>query len=80
MLKGIDFAASVKTPGSLCGRFGRCLSSRASAKAAEERSGVKLADIKEVLLGNTLSEAIPTKTTCQIGWASWAAEWSRNGP
>ena len=56
MLKEIHLAGSVRTPfGSFCGAFAD-VSAIELGKAAVERSTVKPEDVKELLVGNILSD------------------------
>ena len=61
MLKEIRLAGSVRTPfGSFCSFVD--VSAVELGKAAMERSGVKPEDVKEVFVGNILSDAHSPKT------------------
>ena len=79
MLKEIHLAGSVMRPfGRFCGAFAD-VSAVELGKAALERSGVKPEDVKELLVGNILSGALPPKRRAG-GAASWAAEWESQWP
>jgi len=78
MLKEIHLAGSVMRPfGRFCGAFAD-VSAVELGKAALERSGVKPEGVKELLVGNILSGALPQ--TPRGGAASSAAEWESQWP
>jgi acetyl-CoA C-acetyltransferase len=67
MLKEIHLAGSVRTPfGSFCDAFAD-VSAVELGKAAVERSGVKPEEVKELLVGNILSDALRPNVARQIG-------------
>jgi acetyl-CoA C-acetyltransferase len=67
MLKEIRLAGGVRTPfGSFCGAF-TDVSVVKLGKAAAERFGLRLGDIKEVLLGNILSGALRPEAGARSG-------------